>query len=51
MSTSMVGLLEEVLESTFVKGLKLDIQAEVRVLNLVGLGQIMEMTQLVEEKN
>ena len=38
MSTPMVGLLEEVLESTFVKGLKLDIRAEVRVLKPNGLG-------------
>ena len=51
MSTSMAGLPDEVLESTFIKGLKPEIRAEVRVLKPVRLGQIMETTQLVEEKN
>lgn len=32
MSTSMAGLPDEVLESTFIKGLKPEIRAEVRVL-------------------
>ena len=51
MSASMAGLLDEVLESTFVNGLKPEIRAEVRVLKPVGLGPIMETAKLVEEKN
>ena len=37
MSTSMTGLPDEVLESAFVKGLKLEIRAEVRVFKPIGL--------------
>ena len=51
MSVSMTGLSDEVLESTFVKGLKVEIRAEIRVLKPIGLGSIMEMTQRLEEKN
>ena len=51
MSASMASLPDEVLEGTFVKGLKLEIQAEVRVLKPIGLGPLMEKAQLVEEKN
>ena len=51
MSATMTGLPDEVLESTFVKGLKPEIRAEVRVLKPMGLDQIMETAQLVEEKN
>lgn len=51
MSASMVGLPDEVLESTFVRGLKPEIRVGIRVLKPTGLGQLMEMAQLVEEKN
>ena len=51
MSASMTRLPNAVLESTFVMGLKPDIRVEVRVLKPVGLGQLMETAQLVEEKN
>ena len=51
MLASMTRLPEEVLESTFVKGLKPEVRAEVRVLKPIGLGQIMEIAQLVKDKN
>ena len=51
MLASMTRLPNAVLESTFVMGLKPNIRVEVRVLKPVGLGQLMETAQLVEEKN
>ena len=51
MSASITGLPDEVLEGTFVKGLKPEIRAKVRVLKPIGLGPLMELAQLVEEKN
>lgn len=51
MFASMTGLSDEVLESTFVKGLKAEIRAEIRVLKPIRLGPIMDMAQRLEEKN
>ena len=51
MFASMTGLSDEVLESTFVKGLKAKIRAEIRVLKPIRLGPIMDMAQRLEEKN
>ena len=51
MSALITSLPEEVLEGTFMKGLKPKIRAEVRMLKPNGLGPLIEATQLVEEKN
>lgn len=45
------GILDEVLESTFINGLKLEIWAEVRLLWPIVLAQLMETAQRVEDKN
>ena len=50
MLVSMTGLSDEVLDSTFMKGLKPDIRAEVRVFKPNRQGSLMETTQLIEEK-
>lgn len=42
---------EEVLEGIFVNGLKAKVHTELRLLKLVGLGEIMEICQKIEEKN
>lgn len=51
MSATMVELLDEILESMFVKGLKPEIRAEVRFSKPIGLGSTMETAQLIEDKN
>lgn len=47
----MNGLPIEVLESTFIKGLKPEVKAELRVMRPSGLGQIMELAQLIEDRD
>lgn len=42
---------KEVLERIFVNGFKAQIRAEVRLLKPVGLGEIMEIAQRIEERN
>ena len=51
LSSPVNGLLKEVMESTFVKGLQLEVKAELRLMHLDGLGQSMEMAQLIEDRN
>ena len=41
----------EILESTVVKGLRPDIKAELRLMQPNGLGQIMQLAQLIEDCN
>lgn len=47
LTTPLKGVSNEVLESTFVNGLK----PEVRLLGPKGLGPIMEVAQKIEDKN
>lgn len=51
LAAPLTELSEQVLESTFVKGLKPDIKAEIRLMKPEGLGRIMEVAQRVEERN
>ena len=51
LSTPLHDLPMEVLESTFIKGLKPDVKIELRIMRQSGLGQIMELTQLIEDCN
>lgn len=51
LAASVTGMTEEVLESTFINRLKPDIKIEVRLLSPVGLGQLMEVAQKVEDRN
>lgn len=51
LAAPLVDLLEEVLASTYINGLKPTIKAEVRLHQPIGLGRIMEMAQTVEERN
>ena len=41
----------EVLESTFIKGLKPEFKAEMRLMWPNGLGQIIELAQLIEDRD
>ena len=41
----------EVLESTFIKGLRPKIKAELRLRRPNGLGQIWQLAQLIEDRN
>lgn len=43
LSTPLHGLLMEILESTFVKGIRPEIKAELRLMQPNGLGQIMQL--------
>ncbi|KAK9188269.1 hypothetical protein WN944_019670 [Citrus x changshan-huyou] len=45
------GIPEAVLEGNFMKGLKPEIRASLRLLRPRGLGESMELAQLVEDKN
>ena len=47
----MKGISEEVIESTFVSGLLLEIWVEIHFLQPCGLGHLMEMAQQVEDRN
>ena len=48
LSAPLQGLPVEVLESTFVKGTRPKVRAELRLMRPHGLGQIMELAQLIE---
>ncbi|GJW97748.1 ankyrin repeat-containing protein [Tanacetum coccineum] len=43
------GVSEEVMEGTFIKGLKLDLRSSVRVMQPVSLGQAMKLSIMIEE--
>lgn len=45
------GMMEEVLEATFIKGLKTEIRAEVCLLCPKGLDQLMDVAQRIEDHN
>ena len=45
------GIFEEVMESTLMNGLLLEIRAEICLLQPYGLGHLMEMAQPVEDRN
>lgn len=49
LSSPLTGLSEDVLESTFIKGLRPDIRVQVRMMKPSGLPQIMEFAQRVED--
>ena len=51
LSAPLNGLSMEVMESTFVKGLKPEVKAKLRLMRPSGLGQIMELAQLIEDRN
>ena len=51
LATPLKGILDEVMESTFMNGLLLEIRAELCLLQLYGLGHLMEMAQRVEDRN
>ncbi|EXB38291.1 hypothetical protein L484_013924 [Morus notabilis] len=51
LAAPLTELSEQVLESTFVKGLKPEIRAEIRLMKPERLGRIMEVAQRVEERN
>ena len=51
LATPLKGISEEVMESMFMNGLLLEIQAELRLLQPYGLGHLMEMAQRVEDRN
>ena len=45
------GIPEAVLEGNFMKGLKPEIRASLRLLRPRGLGELMELAQMIEDKN
>ena len=51
LSGQLGGLPEAVLEGNFMKGLKLEIRASLRLLRPRGLGESMELAQMIEDKN
>ena len=51
LATPLKGILEKVMESTFMNGLLPEIRAELHLLQLYGLGHLMEMAQRVEDRN
>ena len=51
MVATLTGVSKQVLEGSFVNGLKPEIQAELRMLQPCGLGQMMSLAQHIEEKN
>uniref|UniRef100_A0A1S8ADV7 Aminoacyl-tRNA ligase n=1 Tax=Citrus limon TaxID=2708 RepID=A0A1S8ADV7_CITLI len=51
LSGRLGGLPEAVLEGNFMKGLKLEIRASLRLLRPRGLGESMELAQMIEDKN
>lgn len=51
LAAPLMGIPEEVMESTFINKLKAHIRAEVRLLQPKGLGQLIEVAQRVEDKN
>ena len=51
LASALDGVPKNVQESTFINGLKLEIRAEVRMLKPVGLREVMNLAQRVEERN
>ena len=51
MATPLTGVSKELLEGSFVNGLRCDIQAELRMLQPARLSRMMTLVQRVEEKN
>ena len=51
LASPLQDVLEQVMGSTFINGLKPEVQAEVRMLKTSGLGCIMELAQRVEDSN
>ena len=51
LSAPLTGISKEVMESTFINGLKQEIQVELLISNSRGLGQIMDLAQHTEDKN
>ena len=51
LSAPLHGLSMEVLESTFVKGLRLKVKADLRLMRPHRLAQMMELAQLIEDRN
>ena len=51
LATPLKGILDEVMESTFMNGLLPEIQAELHLLQPYRLGHLMEMAQQVEDRN
>lgn len=49
MATPLPEILDEVLESSFINGLKAPIRAEIRMMKPRGLGHIMGLAQRVVE--
>ena len=51
LSGSLGEVSDVVLEGNFMKGLKPKIRAELRLLRPKGLGETMELAQMIEDKN
>ena len=51
MVAPLTEVSEQLLESGFINGLMPEIQAELRMLQQVGLGRLMALAQRIEEKN
>lgn len=51
LASLLQNISEEILECNFINGLKPRIKAEVQLLNPVGLEQIMDVAQRVEERD
>ena len=51
MSGHLGEVLEAVLEGNFMKALKSEIRAALRLLRPKGLGETMELAQIIEDKN
>lgn len=50
LAAPLKGISNEVLESTFVNGLRLEIIVEIHLLGPKGLGQIMDIAQEVKDR-
>ena len=51
LSGRLKGIPEAVFEENFMKGLKLEIRVSLRLLRPRGLGESMELAQMIEDKN
>lgn len=51
LSGCLGGISEAVLEGNFIKGLKPEIRAVLCLLRSRGLGETMELAQMIEDKN
>ncbi|KAL2506316.1 Uncharacterized protein Adt_21937 [Abeliophyllum distichum] len=47
----ILNVYEEMLEENFVNGLKLEIRAEIKLMRHLGMDQIMDVAQRVEDRN